>query len=1018
MGRRKRRVLYIVLAAVLLIILWIIWCRRDSIAHFGNQQKTASPASKVEEKTVYVDGTKIVQVSEGDTVTNLTTVQNIQQNTNILANTSSDTLASLACSSGQIASFTGSTWACANQTVDTDTDTDTDQQDLSLTANQLSIQNGSSVDLSIYLDNTDVLGDLICTNGQIAKVNSGAWTCQVDNDSDNQTLNWNSGTRELSLTSGGSVTISDNDTTYSAGSGLSLIGTQFNLDPDNLSAISSVANSDVFVMGTSSGPQKISYNDLFGNILGALNYRGTWNAGSNTPDLTAYCEAPTKGHYYVISGAGNTVLDSFTDWQNNDWAICNGTSWQKIESLNTVSSVFGRSGSVTAQNGDYNASQITFAPNGTLSSTNVQTAIQELRDETISSSLADSQILIGNGSNQATAVNLSGDLSLTNTGITTINSGSVNSAKIADGSIQTVDLANDSIMTSKISDGTLLFEDWNSNGCTSGQIPKFTGSSWACANDIDTDTDTNTDQQTLALAGNQLSITSGNSVNLSTYLDNTDTQDLSWDSNTRTLSLNDGGSVVISDSDTLKNLNCSNGEVAKWNGSAWACATDSNTGTTYSAGTGVNINGSNIISSSLGVDVDSSEIVDGTVATADLANNSITSGKILDSSIVSADIADGTVTFADMSSNGCTEGQVPYFTSGAWSCANIYSSKGGPSKVEYASNSASLGINNSTFIDALTKSFDVPSNSNRIEVTFDGTCQWVSNPENMYARITVDGSQPADTVGTIPQCKFQTQNLNSSFSITRVFTVTPGSTISVNGQVREETTGAPTLSVANRHLTIRALSDGTDFYAGSTVISGQVATGHILDGTVLNADIANDAITTGKILDGTILSADIADGTVTFADWSSNSCISGQIPQYNGTAWVCTTLILPKLGFFYAETNFTTTNTSFVDITPATTTYTVPAGSNRISVTYDGQCTIASSLGGAIKILVNGAAQTGVSSPSYICGTSDEESFSMTRMFNVTPGSTVTIKAQGKSSNSGTSFSLDNHQLSIIPGMQ
>lgn len=48
-----------------------------------------------------------------------------------------------------------------------------------------------------------------------------------------------------------------------------------------------------------------------------------------------------------------------------------------------VNSVFGRTGIVTAQSGDYNASQITNTPAGTISSTNVQTALNELDTEKV-----------------------------------------------------------------------------------------------------------------------------------------------------------------------------------------------------------------------------------------------------------------------------------------------------------------------------------------------------------------------------------------------------------------------------------------------------------------------------------------------------------------------------------------------------------------------------------------------------------------------------------------------------------
>ena len=64
-------------------------------------------------------------------------------------------------------------------------------------------------------------------------------------------------------------------------------------------------------------------------IAGSVNYQGTWNANTNTPALAS--GVGTKGYYYVVSVAGTTNLDGITDWEQNDWAIFNGTVWQKVD---------------------------------------------------------------------------------------------------------------------------------------------------------------------------------------------------------------------------------------------------------------------------------------------------------------------------------------------------------------------------------------------------------------------------------------------------------------------------------------------------------------------------------------------------------------------------------------------------------------------------------------------------------------------------------------------------------------
>ena len=85
-------------------------------------------------------------------------------------------------------------------------------------------------------------------------------------------------------------------------------------------------------------------------IVGGLDYQGTWNATTNTPTLAS--GVGTNGFYYVTATAGSTDLDGITDWQIGDWAIYNGTAWQKIDQTNLVTSVAGRTGAVTLSNTD------------------------------------------------------------------------------------------------------------------------------------------------------------------------------------------------------------------------------------------------------------------------------------------------------------------------------------------------------------------------------------------------------------------------------------------------------------------------------------------------------------------------------------------------------------------------------------------------------------------------------------------------------------------------------------------
>jgi hypothetical protein len=70
------------------------------------------------------------------------------------------------------------------------------------------------------------------------------------------------------------------------------------------------------------------------NAIGALNYKGTWDASTNNPTLVS--SVGTKGDYYVVSVAGSTNLNGTTLWGVGDWAVFNGSIWQKVDAGDTT----------------------------------------------------------------------------------------------------------------------------------------------------------------------------------------------------------------------------------------------------------------------------------------------------------------------------------------------------------------------------------------------------------------------------------------------------------------------------------------------------------------------------------------------------------------------------------------------------------------------------------------------------------------------------------------------------------
>ena len=89
------------------------------------------------------------------------------------------------------------------------------------------------------------------------------------------------------------------------------------------------------------------------SAIGSLRYQGTWDANANSPFLQS--SVRTQGYYYVVSVAGTTNLNGITDWQVGDWAVYNGSVWEKVDNTDSVQSVNGQTGVVVLTAADVGA---------------------------------------------------------------------------------------------------------------------------------------------------------------------------------------------------------------------------------------------------------------------------------------------------------------------------------------------------------------------------------------------------------------------------------------------------------------------------------------------------------------------------------------------------------------------------------------------------------------------------------------------------------------------------------------
>lgn len=168
-----------------------------------------------------------------------------------------------------------------------------------------------------------------------------------------------------------------------AGGGNITTNRTIDLDIPSLTALGETpATADTFAVydATAGAHRKVTYGELIDGVIGGVDYIGTWNAATNAPTLVS--STGTKGHYYVVSTAGSTNIDGITDWKVSDWIIFNGTTWEKVDNTDQVTSVFGRQGAVVAETSDYDAVQVDFNTTGMqiiqAGSTNVQNALEDL----------------------------------------------------------------------------------------------------------------------------------------------------------------------------------------------------------------------------------------------------------------------------------------------------------------------------------------------------------------------------------------------------------------------------------------------------------------------------------------------------------------------------------------------------------------------------------------------------------------------------------------------------------------
>jgi hypothetical protein len=570
---------------------------------------TWAPAADVDTdtdaQTLSLSGNTL-SISGGNSVTLPTGADNwgtqvVQTNATLSGNgTSANPLmiAQQGATNGQVLKWNGTTWAPA---------ADADVQTLSISGTTLTISGGNSVTLPSGGSADNWGTQVVQTNATLSGNGTSANPLMIAQQgaTNGQVLKWN-GTTWAPAT--------DNNTTYTAGSGISISGTTISAtDASATNEIQTLSLSGM-TLSLSNGGGSVTLPtgaDNWGTQVAQTTARLTGNGTSASP-LDIAQQGATNGQ----------VLK----WNGTTWAPAADADVQTLSISGTTLTISGGN-SVTLPSGgsaDNWGTQV-VQTNATLSGNGTSANPLMIAQQ----GATNGQVLKWNGTTWAPAADnnttytAGSGISISGTTISATDASATNEIQTLSLSGTTLTLSNGggsvTLPTGADNWGTQVAQttarltgngtsasplDIAQQGATNGQVLKWNGTTWAPAADNNTtytagsginisgttisatDASATNEIQTLSLSGTTLTLSNGGgSVTLPTGADNWGTQVA------QTTARLTGNGTSASPLD-IAQQGASNGQVLKWNGTTWAPAADNNT--TYTAGSGISISGTTI----------------------------------------------------------------------------------------------------------------------------------------------------------------------------------------------------------------------------------------------------------------------------------------------------------------------------------------------------------------------------------------------------------------------------------------
>lgn len=120
-------------------------------------------------------------------------------------------------------------------------------------------------------------------------------------------------------------------------------------------------------VATLDGGGVIPISQIPSSIQGGIKVIGSWDANTNTPDLSAL--TLDQGEAYIVSVAGSTNLNGETNWKVKDLAVWSDSlagNYYKLDNTDDVLSVSGKTGVVVVVAGDIADFQSSVSANSDL----------------------------------------------------------------------------------------------------------------------------------------------------------------------------------------------------------------------------------------------------------------------------------------------------------------------------------------------------------------------------------------------------------------------------------------------------------------------------------------------------------------------------------------------------------------------------------------------------------------------------------------------------------------------------